>query len=102
MAIKLEPAFSAGNEESLMAAGNVKQGRSLVTSVETAITSIMREEVEVDDMGQVRVSSTWVLWDKGEEVICMLVVRGFEEDCLLQTDSQISKMHLKSPSCSCQ
>ena len=33
----------------------------------------------VDDEGQYRISSTWVLWYKGEEVRNRLVARGFEE-----------------------
>ena len=33
----------------------------------------------VDDIGQYRISSTWVLWYKGEEVRARLVARGFEE-----------------------
>ena len=34
---------------------------------------------EVDDVGQYRISTTWVLWHKGEEVRARLVARGFEE-----------------------
>jgi hypothetical protein len=32
---------------------------------------------EVDDQGQIRVSTTWVLWKKGEETRARLVARGF-------------------------
>ena len=33
----------------------------------------------VDDEGQYRISSRWILWVKGEEVRARLVARGFEE-----------------------
>ena len=33
----------------------------------------------VEDKGQYRISSTWVLWYKGKEVRARLVARGFEE-----------------------
>lgn len=41
----------------------------------------------VDDVGQVRVSTTWVLWRKGEEIRAFLVARGYEEECVAKKDS---------------
>ena len=34
---------------------------------------------EVADEGQFRISTTWVLWKKGEETRARLVVRGYED-----------------------
>ena len=42
---------------------------------------------EVDDIGQYRISTTWVLWFKGEEVRARLVARGFEETENVPSDS---------------
>ena len=51
---------------------------------------------EVEDIGQYRISTTWVLWKKGEEMRARLVARGFEEDCGVPTDSPtISKSILR-------
>ena len=35
--------------------------------------------LQVEDLGQNFISTTWVLWNKGDEVRARLVVRGFEE-----------------------
>ena len=42
---------------------------------------------EVDDTGQYRISTTWVLWWKGDEVRARLVARGYEETGSFRTDS---------------
>ena len=42
---------------------------------------------EVPDTNQSRISTTWVLWQKGEETRARLVARGFEEETIIQTDS---------------
>ena len=42
---------------------------------------------EVADRGQSRISTTWVLWWKGEEVRARLVARGFEEQEGIRSDS---------------
>jgi hypothetical protein len=34
---------------------------------------------EVDDVGQFRISTTWVIWDKGDEMRARLVARGYED-----------------------
>ena len=41
----------------------------------------------VDDVGQYRISTTWVLWNKGNEVRARLVARGFEETENVPSDS---------------
>lgn len=41
----------------------------------------------VEDVGQMRVSTTWVIWKKGEEIRARLVARGYEEECIVQKDS---------------
>ena len=41
----------------------------------------------VEDHGQFRISSTWVLTRKGEEIRARLVARGFEEEVDIQKDS---------------
>lgn len=43
--------------------------------------------VEVDDVGQPRISTRWILWYKGEEVQARLVARGFEEEAAIRRDS---------------
>ena len=35
---------------------------------------------EVDDEGQERISTTWVLWNKGNELRARIVPRGYEKD----------------------
>ena len=51
---------------------------------------------EVDDTGQFRKSTTWILWNKGEDVRARLVARGFEEDSDIPTDSPtVSKCVLR-------
>ena len=40
---------------------------------------------EVDDEGQERISTTWVLWNEGDEA--RIVARGYEEDKELSKDS---------------
>jgi hypothetical protein len=42
---------------------------------------------EVTDVGQNRISTTWVLWWKGDEVRARLVARGFEEEAEVRSDS---------------
>ena len=42
---------------------------------------------EVDDEGQERNYTTWVLWNKGDEVRARIVARGYEEDKELSKDS---------------
>ena len=42
---------------------------------------------EVDDDGQFRISCTWILWRKGDEVRARLVARGFEEQEEVPSDS---------------
>ena len=42
---------------------------------------------EVDDLGQNWVSTTWVLWQKGDEVRARLVARGYEEEGDVRKDS---------------
>ena len=42
---------------------------------------------EVDDEGQESISTTWVLWMKGDEARARIVARGFEEDVELNKDS---------------
>jgi transposase InsO family protein len=42
---------------------------------------------EVEDIGQSRISSTWVLWQKGDGIRARLVARGFEEEQDLRSDS---------------
>ena len=42
---------------------------------------------EVDDLGQNWVSTTWVLWQKGDEVRVRLVTRGYEEEGDVRKDS---------------
>ena len=42
---------------------------------------------EVDDEGQEHISTTWVLWNKGDEVCDRIVARGYEEDKELSKDS---------------
>ena len=41
----------------------------------------------VHDTGQERISTTWVLWKKGEETRARLVARGFEEEADIPKDS---------------
>ena len=41
----------------------------------------------VPDVGQVRISTTWVIWDKGSEVRARLVARGFEDEATYRKDS---------------
>ena len=41
----------------------------------------------VKDEGQYRISTTWVLWNKGDEVRARLVARGYEDNQEIQTDS---------------
>ena len=43
--------------------------------------------MEVTDVGQKRISTTWVLWWKGEEVRARLVARGFEDEEDIRSDS---------------
>lgn len=51
---------------------------------------------EVQDCGQDRISTTWVLWKKGTETRARLVARGFEEDTDIRKDSPtIGKNALK-------
>ena len=42
---------------------------------------------EVDDVGQFRISTTWVLWNKGNEVRARLVARGYEDEQCYPKDS---------------
>ena len=42
---------------------------------------------DIDDTGQYRISTTWVLWWKGDEVRARLVARGYEETGSFRTDS---------------
>ena len=42
---------------------------------------------EVVDTGQNTISTTWVLWKKGDGIRARLVARSFEEDAILQKDS---------------
>ena len=42
---------------------------------------------EVDDKGQERISTAWVLWNKGDEVRARIVTRGHEYDKELNKDS---------------
>ena len=42
---------------------------------------------EENGVGQYRISTTWVLWLKGEEVRARLVARGFEETENVPSDS---------------
>ena len=42
---------------------------------------------EVDDEGQERISTTWVLRNKGNEDCARIVARGYEEDKELSKDS---------------
>ena len=42
---------------------------------------------EVPDNGEERISTTWVLWKKGDHMRARLVARGFEEDGNLERDS---------------
>ena len=42
---------------------------------------------EVDDEGQERISTTWVPWNKGNEVRARIVARGYEQDKELSKDS---------------
>lgn len=42
---------------------------------------------EVQDLGMDRISTTWVLWKKGDVMRARLVARGFEEDGNLERDS---------------
>ena len=42
---------------------------------------------EVEDLGQPRISTRWVLWYKGDTVRARLVARGFEEDVAVPRDS---------------
>ena len=42
---------------------------------------------EVDDLGQNWVSTTWVLWQKGDEVRARLVARDYEEEGDVRKDS---------------
>ena len=41
----------------------------------------------VDDEGQARISTTWVLWNKGEETRARLCARGYEESEDIPSDS---------------
>ena len=52
---------------------------------------------EVIDKGQFRISTTWILTEKNNEVRARLVARGYEETTITQKDSptvQISVMRL--------
>ena len=50
----------------------------------------------VDDIGQYRISTTWVLWNKGAEVRARLVARGFEEQEEVASDSPtLEKCNMK-------
>ena len=52
---------------------------------------------EVQDIGQARISTTWVLWDKAGEIRARLVARGFEEEEYVPKDSPtISKSTLRT------
>ena len=52
---------------------------------------------EVEDMGQFQLSTTWVLWEKGDEVRARLVARGYEEPDEIQKDSPtISKSGMRT------
>ena len=52
---------------------------------------------EVEDEGQFRISTTWVLWLKGESVRARLVARGFEDQENVQKDSPtIGKMAFRA------
>ena len=42
---------------------------------------------EVPDNGEERISTTWVLWKKGDQMRARLVARGFEEEGNLERDS---------------
>ena len=42
---------------------------------------------EVKDVGQFRISTTWVLWNKGDEVRARLVARGYEDEQHYPKDS---------------
>ena len=51
---------------------------------------------EVVDTGQNRISTTWVLWMKGEQVRARLVARGFEDEDEFRSDSPtVSKSVVK-------
>jgi hypothetical protein len=43
--------------------------------------------VEVEDNGQTRITTTWVLWWKGDIIRARLVARGFEETESIRSDS---------------
>ena len=43
--------------------------------------------VQVEDVGQTRISSKWVIWYKGPEIRARLVARGFEEEDDMRVDS---------------
>ena len=42
---------------------------------------------EIEDRGQNTISTTWVLWQKGEEFRARLVARGFEDEAITENDS---------------
>lgn len=42
---------------------------------------------EVPDTGQFRISTTWVLWEKGSEIRARLVARGYEDEQCYPKDS---------------
>ena len=42
---------------------------------------------EIKDVGQFKISTTWVLSEKGEEIRARLVARGYEEMTAIQSDS---------------
>ena len=42
---------------------------------------------ETADVGQFRISTTWVLWNKGDEVRARLVARGYEDEQYYPKDS---------------
>ncbi len=48
---------------------------------------------EVDDVGQERITTTWVLTEKGTDVRARLTARGFQEDGEFPTDSPTVQKH---------
>ena len=51
---------------------------------------------EVDAEGQKRISTTWVLWNKGDGVHVRIVARGYEEDKEQNKDSPtVAKVQLE-------
>jgi hypothetical protein len=43
--------------------------------------------IEMPDQGQFRISTTWVLWNKGDKVRARLVARGYEDKQFMERES---------------